>query len=269
MKNATTIADASDMSKGDVFDLESAYIQMLKEKTRDNRQGHFHPSAIGSCGRRNVYEYIRAPALQTIEPEDLEVFDMGHAVHGLVQGKLAELGKTLKTKGVGYSFRAEVPYDRETDILYQDLHVGGTTDGILEIWTDDWKQRGILEVKSIKDENFKKLRGPKEDHVMQAHIYARRFDCPIIWIWYFNKDTSERKVYTVLFQKEIFDRAVARYVLWLEHAQAGTLPDREESFYICPRCEYREVCKPASLTKIRGKRPNPSTTNLRRMTGDD
>lgn len=269
MKNAISTSDAPDMTKADAFDLESAYVQMLKERTRDNRQGHFHPSAIGACGRRNVYEYIRAPALQTIEPEDLEVFDMGHAVHALVQGKMEEIGKSLEAKGLGYSFRAEVRFDPETDVLYQDLHVGGTTDGILEVWGPGWKQRGILEIKSIKDENFKKLRGPKEDHVMQAHIYAKRFDCPLMWIWYFNKDTSERKVYTVMFSKEIFDRAVERYVLWLRHAQDGTLPDREESFYICPRCEYREVCKPSSLTKIRGKRPNPSTTDLRRMEGDD
>jgi hypothetical protein len=268
VKTAASIADVQGLVKADAFDLESAYIQMLKDKPRDNRQGHFHPSAIGSCGRRNVYEYIRAPAVATIDPDDLEVFDMGHAVHGLVQGKMAELGTSLATKGVGYSFRAEVRFDPETDVLYQDLHVGGTTDGILEIWTDTWKQRGILEVKSIKDENFVKLRGPKEDHVMQAHIYAKRFDCPIIWIWYFNKNTSERKVYTVIFQQEIFERAVAKYVLWLSHAGDGTLPDREESFYICPRCEYREVCKPPSLTKVRRKL-NPTTGDLRRLSGDD
>ena len=268
MKTAASIADTPGLVKADAFDLEGAYIQMLKETTRDNRQGHFHPSAIGACGRRNVYEYICAPAIATTDPDDLEVFDMGHAVHGLVQGKLAKLGVSLATKGVGYSFREEVRFDPQTDVLYQDLHVGGTTDGILEIWTDTWKQRGILEVKSIKDENFTKLRGPKEDHVMQAHIYAKRFDCPIIWIWYFNKNTSERKVYTVIFQQEIFERAVTKYALWLSHAESGTLPDREESFYICPRCEYREVCKPPSLTKVRRKL-NPTTGDLRRLSGDD
>lgn len=268
MKTAASISDASNLTKADVFDLESAYVQMLREKPRDNRQGHFHPSAVGACGRRNVYEFIRAPAITTIDPDDLEVFDMGHAVHGIVQGKLAELGMTLESQGVGYSFRPEVRFDPETDVLYQDLHVGGTTDGILEIWTEDWKQRGILEVKSIKDENFTKLRGPKDDHVMQAHIYAKRFDCPIIWIWYYNKNTSERKVYTIIFQKEIFDRAVTKYAQWLTHAEAGTLPDREESFYICPRCEYRDVCKPPSLTKVRRK-INAASGDLRRLSGDD
>jgi CRISPR/Cas system-associated exonuclease Cas4 (RecB family) len=265
VKDASTVADVTSLSKGDVFDVESAYVEMLRNKPRDNRQGHFHPSAVGMCGRRNVYEYIRAPAIQTIEPEDLEVFDMGHAVHGMIQDKLESMGAFLQTKGIQYSFRPEVRFDPQTDVLYQDLHVGGTTDGILEVWTDTWRQRGIIEIKSIKDENFKKLRGPKEDHVMQAHIYAKRFDCPVMWIWYFNKDTSERKVYTVLFQKDILQKAVARYAGWLEHADNGTLPEREESFYICPRCEYREVCKPASLAKIRSRLSDPSSSNLRRI----
>lgn len=265
MKDAKNRADAVTLTRDDVFDVESAYVDMIRNRPRDNRQGHFHPSAVGSCGRRNVYEYIRTPAIPTIEPEDLEVFDMGHAVHAMLQDKLVELGNHLAKKGLRYSFQAEVPFNPKTDVLYQDLHIGGTTDGILEIHGDDWSQRGIVEIKSIKSENFKKLRGPKEDHVMQAHIYARRFDCPIIWVWYFNKDTSERKVYTVLFQKEILDKAISKYVRWLEHADEGTLPDREESFYICPRCEYREACKPPSLSKIRSKAADPSASNLRRI----
>lgn len=266
MKNAVTLADAAGLTKADIFDLEVVYVDSMRARPRDNRQGHFHPSAVGSCGRRNVYEYIRAPSIQTIEPEDLDVFDMGHAVHAMLQGKMAELSRVLKPKKMGYEFRSEVGRS-DGDVLYDDFHIGGTTDGIIEVWADEWKQRGILEIKSIKDKNFKKLRGPKEDHVMQCHLYAFRFDCPVMWIWYFNKDTSERKVYSLVYDPAILDAALARYSAWIMHADAGTLPDREESFWACPRCEYREVCKPPSLTKLRTKGASPTNSNLRRMTG--
>lgn len=265
MKSAVTLADAANLTKADIFDLEGAYVEALAKKPRDDRQGHFHPSTIGMCGRRNVYEFVRTPAIKTIEPDDLEIFDMGHAVHGLVQGKLADLRRILSPKKIGYEFRAEVRYDPKTDVLYRDLMIGGTTDGILEIWADTWRQRGILEVKSINTANFAKLRGPKEDHVLQAHIYCYRFDCPMMWIWYFNKDTSRRKVFPVVYQPELFDKALERFETWFLHAANGTLPPREESFYSCPRCEYRDVCKPASLTRLRPKTPNTAKVGLRRL----
>ena len=264
MKSATTLADAAGLTKGDIFDLEGVYVESLRTRPRDDRQGHFHPSAVGSCGRRNVYEYIRTPAIQTIEPEDLEVFDMGHAVHAMLQAKMGELSKTLSPKKMGYEFSSELGRPAN-DVLYDDFHIGGTTDGLIEIWADDWRQRGILEIKSIKDKNFIKLRGPKEDHVMQCHIYAYRFDCPVMWIWYFNKNNSERKVYPIVYDQAILDAALAKYSAWIMHAEAGTLPDREESFWSCPRCEYRDACKPPSLTKLRNKGVQPSSTDLRRI----
>jgi CRISPR/Cas system-associated exonuclease Cas4 (RecB family) len=263
IKNATSLTDVPSLSRENIFDLEGAYIDALRKKPRDNRQGHFHPSAVGMCGRRNVYEFIRTPAIQTIEPDDLEIFYMGHAVHSLVQGKLAELAKTLKPKKIGYEFQAEVRYDPATDKLYNELRIGGTTDGILEIWTDTWKQRGILEIKSINSKGFDKLAGPKKDHVLQAHIYAYRFDCPVMWIWYFNKDTSRRKVYPLVYSPSLLNEALAKYEDWYIHATQGTLPSREESFFACPRCEYRNACQPESLTKIRPKKINVAKINLR------
>jgi CRISPR/Cas system-associated exonuclease Cas4 (RecB family) len=84
-----------------------------------------------------------------------------------------------------------------------------------------------------------------------------------MYLWYFNKDTSRRKVYPIVFKQELLDIALQRFEDWLAHAQAGTLPDRQESFWSCPRCEYRDVCKPEVLTKIRGKSVNISKANLR------
>ncbi len=265
MINAVTLDDAAKLTPKDIFDLEDAYVESLAKKPRDNRQGHFHPSSIGGCGRRNVYEYTRTPAIQTLDPEDLEIFNMGHAVHGMIQDQMEKLQHALAPKKISYTFRSEVPCDFETDFLYKNLSVGGTTDGILEVWTDEWKQRGIIEIKSIGSKGFEKLHGPKDEHVLQAHLYCYRFDCPMMWIWYMNKDNSRRKVYPVVFQQELFDHAVQRFEGWMSHVVAKTLPPREESFYICPRCEYRNACKPDSLSKQRANSVNTSKVNLRRM----
>lgn len=265
MITATTLDDAANLTPGDIFDLEDAYVESLAKKPRDNRQGYFHPSTIGMCGRRNVYEFIRTPALPTIDPDDLEIFNMGYAVHAMIQDQLHKLDVALNPKKISYTFLHEVAGVNVTDTLFQNYTIGGTTDGLLEIWGDTWKQRGIVEIKSIGSKGFLALHGPKEDHVLQAHLYCFRFDCPMMWIWYMNKDNSRRKVYPIVYQPDLFDEAIKRFESWIAHVAAKTLPPREESFYSCPRCEYRNVCKPDSLAKQRANTTNISQRNLRRL----
>lgn len=247
----------------DIFDVEDAYEGSIRLTERDDRQGVFHPSAIGMCGRRNVYEVTRAPRIKTIEPEDHEIFELGHAVHDIVQRRLENLSPYLDKKNITYTFRKELGYDPKTDVLYQEYKIGGTTDGLLEILGEDWFQRGIIEVKSIKGKGFEELRGPKLDHLMQAHLYSFRFEAPIIWVWYVNKDDATRKIFTSVFSPSIFNKAVERYSELLDHALKGTLPDREESWYMCPRCEYRHICTPKVLLTKR-KRYERILTDIRR-----
>lgn len=253
---AATRADAKLITcPEDIFDLEGAYEEWVMSEKRDNRQGVFHPSAVGMCGRRNVYEYIRAPQNFRDKPEDLEVFRIGHKVHDLIQGILADLDRVLTPKGLIYTFQAEVPYDRQTDALLQEYGIGGTCDGLLTI-TDPatgWFQRGVVEVKSSKSETFDKLMEPKKDHRMQANLYAYRFDAPVLWFWYYNKNNSRRKVFREAASDDVLNEALWRFIEQKVHADSGTLPDREESFWACPRCEYADICKPKSLERERAR----------------
>lgn len=225
MITATTLADAGNIrTTNDIFDLEDAYIEYVKTQVQGDRQGVWHPSALGMCGRFNVYDFTRAPQVRMRDEDDEERFRMGHAVHALVQGAIADMGRVLAPKGIQFSFEAEKPYNPQTDVLFTDFGVGGTTDGVLEIWKpNEWHQRGILEVKSIKDELWKELKGPKDDHMEQAHLYAFRFDCPIMWFWYYNKNTSQRQVFRRVYDPRVFQRAISKIEGWLAHAQQGTL----------------------------------------------
>lgn len=268
---ASSIEDleSGTFTKDDAVDLEGLYEETLTYNDRSNRQGVFHPSAVGMCGRRNVYEFIRTPFIAAVDPDDQEIFDTGHAFHDIIQKRMENL-TAVERRGFCYTFQKEVGYDPATDKLYNEFGIGGTADGVLHFYegyegaNESWSQKAILEAKSIKADRFDDLRGPKEDHLMQAHIYAYRFDCPIIYIWYRNKDTSKRKVYTRLFDHDLFQKALDRYIGWLGHAAAGTLPDREENWYMCPRCEYRDTCNPPILGKIRSKAAAKSVSNIRK-----
>lgn len=253
--NAVTRSDAAYITdvEEQVFDLEATYVDWVESEEQDDRRGVFHPSAVGMCARRNVYEYIGTPRVKAVKAADLETFRLGHAVHHLVQTILADLDRVLAPQGIEYTFYPEIPFDPDTDLLYHDLGIGGTCDGLLELHHTQlgWRQRGVVEIKSIKDELYKKLRGPKEDHLMQANLYAFRFDTPILWFWYYNKNNSERRVYRRLADDDALDNAISRFAEQRAHADAGTLPDRDESYYMCPRCEYGHVCKPNTLERVR------------------
>lgn len=265
MKSFVTLDDAASIkTKEDIYDIEELYIETIHtdpsrgQETLD-RQGYFHPSAIGQCSRRNVYEAMRAPLTPGVpDVESQEIFALGHKIHDRVQGVLADVARVCEAKGLEWEFQAEVPFDPEKDQLFIDLRTGGTTDGCITIRQPGvWEQRGVLEVKSMKDDFWQKLKGPKPDHEWQAHLYAFRWNVPIIWYWYYNKNNSQRKVFRRAVNEKKLDQALERLEMFNEHFEAGTLPEREESFFMCPRCEYKTVCDPPSLHQLR-KRKGPT-----------
>jgi len=245
------------------FPLSKAYEMGVLARESDDRSGVLHPSAVGMCARRGVYELLGYEARNKFSSETLEIFELGHKVHDIIQTRLREdvpralkaLRAELRTWDVSeYSFREEVSYDPETDELYLNYQIGGTCDGILEVSGDGWAQRGVVEIKSIAKSGFEKLTATsaKKDHLMQSHLYAYRFDCPIIWVVYYCKDNSQMRVYPVLFDEEIFEEAFHRMQMQYSHGQAKTLPDREESWFECKSCKYEHHCQPTILNRKRG-----------------
>lgn len=248
-RTARSIADAGNITvPSQIFDIEHLYGDYLDNIERDGtRQGVFHPSAVGMCGRMNVYEFTYAKQdLHSTSGKSLEIFELGHHVHAIVQGRFHKMSEwAVPSRGVTIRFWDEVRFDPETDVLFAEYGIGGTTDGIIEITGPGWVQRSILEIKSIAKDAFEDLKAPKPEHLEQATLYAYRFDCPIIYIWYYCKNNSERKVFARAFDQEVLDTALSKYRGWVEHAIAGTLPDRQESYFGCRECTYHDICKPS------------------------
>lgn len=257
-----TIEDLEKVAGGtDLIDLDQEYDNALAndpKRVQETlvRQGYFHPSAVGMCGRRNVYEVIRAPlTTDVLKPQTLEIFELGHSIHALVQKRFHDyLGPWLRSKGLEYEFEDEVPHNPEIDALFLALRVGGTADGLLKIVAPKlWSMRAVLEIKSINDANCGKLKGPKDEHVEQAHLYAYRFNCPLIILWYYNKNNSSRRVYVLRFDHSILEKVLKKYEGWNTHVNEGTLPPREESFFGCGGCSYQEECGPLSMKSLHNK----------------
>lgn len=225
----------------------------------EERSGIFHPSSVDYCARANVMQYLREPATDRRSKEFIEIVTMGHMVHEHIQGKLEELVELVRLdvkrfKRATVEFQREVRYDPATDALYQDLNLGGTCDGLMRITTPIWEQYGVIEIKSQNTEYWTKIVGEKrayKNHLMQSHLYAFRFQTPIIWVWYYNKNNSKHELKPHFFDHEIFDEAVEYFEKLNDAVRAGDLPERVNDWFECSECVYRTKCDPPVL---RGKK---------------
>lgn len=247
MKTLASLDDLDDASVDDIFPIFEAYKKVVMSEARDPRGGCWHPSAIDMCGRRNVYEFLNYEAVNRLEFKSREIFRLGHKVHELIQETLRGV---IDLNEVQITVEEEVPYDKDTDELFHELGIGGTADIVATITAPGWTQRGVVEAKSIKNENFMVIaqsRQARPGHLLQAHLYAYRFDAPVIWVWYYNKDTSEHLPLPYLFDPDIFREAISRFERLNEFVEQGSIPDREESWFSCKECPYTQHCQPEIL----------------------
>lgn len=268
--NARSLRDVPRLTRGSlrVFPIATVYEKAILSSPRDDRTGVIHPSAIGGCARRSMYELVGMVGTNNFDANMLERFELGHGVHNIVQSRLErdikEYLENDRAFGVTqYKFEREIPFDPETDELYLNYRIGGTTDGVLELQGDGWCQRAVVEVKSICKGDFEKLEKsgqPMPDHLLQAHIYAYRYDCPLMFIWYYCKDNSKRCVFAVLFDFDVFERVIDIATEINVHLAAGTLPERDESWFMCKSCGYKRTCDPVVL---RRKKDDPQAKPTR------
>ena len=110
--------------------------------------------------------------------------------------------------------------------------------------------RVALEIKTEAPSSFEKLRGPKEDHVEQVHLYMACLDVPLVWFFYFNKDnqnnTSSEAPWLIPFNPIVWQRIEERIQKVHLSVQQGVPPEREESIG-CDFCPWSWTCQPKQL----------------------
>lgn len=157
--------------------------------------GCFHPSEISTettlCHRKMYFQKGKVPYDATFvkftsDNRMQRLVDLGTLVHLYIQENLQRLG-ILK--------------DFETPVFAPDFGIQGKTDGIVEFeGLDDLNnfylpEDMILEIKTINDYGFKALRKPKPEHIKQASIYGHFLGMKKICFVYYNKNTSDLKIY--------------------------------------------------------------------------
>lgn len=111
------------------------------------------PSQAGQCMRHNYYMRKQYQNDGSIDARTLRIFDNGTKVHERLQAYMLDMGLLIID---------EVP------LINDEYNIQGHTDGFLNIGNDEI---AILEIKSINDAQFQKLKDAKEEHKKQGLIY--------------------------------------------------------------------------------------------------
>jgi CRISPR/Cas system-associated exonuclease Cas4 (RecB family) len=252
-----------------VFDISKLYALTIDTSVEESiaRQGVWHPSSAGMCKRSQVLAFTRVKPTDRQSRQLKEIFKLGHVVHDIVQTALEKLPVAMQRYGVNVDVQREVPCNRETDRLFLDYGIAGTADNLVRLHNAAFEQRGVVEIKSIADERFKEVKkqeSPLTKHLMQANLYAYRFDCPLVWMFYFNKNNSKRLGFTLLFDLVYFDLAVGYFQQCADFVRRGQLPPREEDYLECGDCLYRTLCDPVLLRSRTGMLQAPRNLIRRR-----
>lgn len=216
-----------DPEKGKDFDVTDLYrsaIMAENDREWSRKVACYHPSAIGGCKRALYYDRTGAEPKSCWDFQTLMYFQLGHALHDMVQGTLSEVS--------GENFQAE------TTIEFKELNIYGHCDGVFA--SEDW----VLEIKTAGSSTYNSLMRPKGDHIRQTHCYMAALDIPRTQIVYVNRDSGQMKSFNIYFDENIWAGIVGVIADVEECVTSEVPPAREVSRYVCRTCKFKHICEP-------------------------
>ena len=162
-------------------------LEQENEKPWSRRVGHYHPSSVKGCKRAMYYDRISAEPVPRVGADLRMIFDMGHALHGMIQGYLNNYDG----------------FEEEVTCEFPDLHLYGHCDGVFR--KEDW----VLEIKTVGESVYRTLVQPKIEHIWQIHCYMFCLDIPRTQLLYVNRATGAQRLFKIAFSNEIWEEVAA------------------------------------------------------------
>ena len=213
--------------------LDELHKYLISPDAREQRaSGSFNPSGLEGCKRAMAYNYLRAPVNDVhLEPRLIITFQLGNHIHDRFQWMFAKVARRK-----GWDFLPEHRIIRTLNPWF----ISGRCDGVFLI--PDAPNEG-LEVKSIHKAGFDRLYDvPLLDHQYQGNTYCGLLKIPRMHYLYICKDNSQIKVFSLPFDREMFNDTVGKIERILLKLQDGKLPKRITPDCKDPKCKFREVC---------------------------
>jgi len=166
--------------------LTSLIQEGLEEDNSPPRSGVFYPSTLGNKCDRYMYMAYNGMLLgNTIPPRIRRIFDVG----GVFEERFEK-----------YLNNVKLLVDRELSIRTENPPISGRIDFI--VFPDDPVP---VELKTIKQEDYKKLRAPKPEHVIQLQLYLNMGGYKHGYILYENKNTQAWKCFKLTKNEQLWE----------------------------------------------------------------
>lgn len=173
--------------------LTSLIQEGLERKNSPPRAGVFYPSTLGNNCDRYMYMAYNGMLLgNDIPPRIQRIFDVGGA---------------FEERFEKYLNNVKILVDRELSIKTENPPISGRIDFI--VFPDDPVP---VELKTIKQEEYKKLRGPKPEHLLQLQLYLNMGNYKHGYVLYENKNTQDWKCFKLERDETLWDSVVERCV---------------------------------------------------------
>lgn len=225
------------------------------------RTGGIHASELSPCDRRVVYSLMNTERRSDITNDWKKRFLMGHAIHNMLQ---EQFYKMERRSGQTIEFRPEVEIspDKPEQFLAQKWNIHSHCDGVFTVREKsggDVIFRCIIEIKSASPAEYEKLKGPKPEHIEQAHVYMACLDIPMVWFIYYNKGnqnyTGSDSNFFQTFNMDIWEGLEERFQKYHEYSSQGVLPPKTETM-LCELCPWSWTCQPDYLSRRRPMHQN-------------
>ena len=181
--------------------LTSLIQEGLERKNSPPRAGVFYPSTLGNkCDRYMYMAYNGMLLWNDIPPRIQRIFDVGGA---------------FEERFEKYLNNVKLLVDRELAIKTENPPISGRIDFI--VFPDDPVP---VELKTIKQEEYKKLRGPKPEHLLQLQLYLNMGNYKHGYVLYENKNTQDWKCFKLERDELLWDSIVERCVQVMKMTEA-------------------------------------------------
>lgn len=170
----------------DIISLVDSYYYETGNAPSSKRDGYFHPSSgllpeFEGCRRRALFGLMMAPPSPTNIPSVIQrIFDNGHNRHLGLQAKLSSMAAE--------GFRGIVAFAAEVPVKHHTLPIIGHMDGVLSTVEG---HTYVVDFKTINDDGWKNLYGPKPQHVAQLNTYLALSGYRAGYLLYENKNNQK------------------------------------------------------------------------------
>jgi hypothetical protein len=129
--------------------------------------------------------------------------------------RIFDVGGAFEERFEKYLNNVKILVDRELSIKTENPPISGRIDFI--VFPDDPVP---VELKTIKQEEYKKLRGPKPEHLLQLQLYLNMGNYKHGYVLYENKNTQDWKCFKLERDEILWDSVVERCVRVMEMNEA-------------------------------------------------